>query len=207
ARVHREGTLLGAEIEAIDRQVINVAAGTEGTDAVNLDQLNAVADRIDGVAEGTVAYDEESRASVTFAGDEGTRLTNLAAGEIGTASTDAVHGGQVFASLQSTADVIGGGTGVDARGQLIGTGFSVQGGYYGNGGGALGALEVALPGLDGRVADLEHDAAGQAASGATASAARGGPVAGGEGSGEAIAGTTDGQRDETATGPSNPDRE
>src|SRR5690606_26202621 len=201
---HREGSLAGAEIEAIDRQIINVAAGTEGTDAVNLDQLNAVADHIDGVAEGMVAYDDEGRGSVTFAGEEGTRLRNLAAGKIGAASTDAVHGGQVFASLQSTADVIGGGTVVDARGQLIGTVFPVQGSYYGNIGDALGALDVALTGLDGRVADLEQEVSGHGAGGATVAAARGEPAAG-DGGGKAVAGTAAGQGDDIAPGTSDRD--
>ena len=99
------------------------------------------------------------------------RVVIIGAGKIGAASTDAVHGGQVFASLQSTADVIGGGTVVDARGQLIGTVFPVQGSYYGNIGDALGALDVALTGLDGRVADLEQEVSGHGAASATVAAA------------------------------------
>src|SRR5690606_4362963 len=159
-------------------------------------------DHIDGVAAGMVAYDDEGRGSVTFAGEEGTQLRNLAAGKIGAASTDAVHGGQVFASLQSTADVIGGGTVVDARGQLIGTVFPVQGSYYGNIGDALGALDVALTGLDGRVADLEQEVSGHGAASATVAAARGEPGAAGDGGGEAVAGTSAGQGDGIASGTS-----
>src|SRR5690606_11276511 len=192
-----------------------VAEGTEGTDAVNLDQLTAVADQVGDVAENAIGYDDESRGSVTFAGAEGTRLSNLAAGAIGATSTDAIHGGQMHASLQSAADAIGGGTVVDAGGQLIGTVFSVQGSYHGNVGDALGALDGALTGLDGRVADLEQGTTGLAgnsdgAAAGSAAGATGGndgvavdthaAATGADASGEAAAGTAIGQRAGTTGG-------
>jgi autotransporter adhesin len=48
ARVH-DGQL-PIDVEAIDRQIIHVAAGTEDTDAVNLAQLKEVADSVEGAS-------------------------------------------------------------------------------------------------------------------------------------------------------------
>jgi autotransporter adhesin len=81
---------------AIDRQITNVAAGTEATDAVNKAQLDAVAGVVDAVAATAVSYDDDTKGKVTFAGAEGTVLTNVAAGELSVASTDAVNGSQLF---------------------------------------------------------------------------------------------------------------
>src|SRR5690606_5096707 len=80
--------------------------------------------------------------------------------------------------------------------------FPVQGSYYGNIGDALGALDVALTGLDGRVADLEQEVSGHGAASATVAAARGEPGAAGAGGGEAVAGTSAGQGDGIASGTS-----
>lgn len=76
-----------------ERQVTNVAPGTLGTDAVNLNQLNAVAALIPGDA---VQYDDASHTVVTFDGAGGTLLTNVRAGAVSATSTDAVNGSQLF---------------------------------------------------------------------------------------------------------------
>jgi autotransporter adhesin len=80
---------LGAE-----RQITNVAAGTNPTDAVNMGQLQAVADLI---PDGAVQYDSSTHATITLEGSSGTVITNVAAGAVTAASTDAVNGSQLFA--------------------------------------------------------------------------------------------------------------
>ena len=99
--------------EGAERQITNVAAGTGDSDAVNMAQLTETNDRVgvvedqvtglDGrvgdveeVAAMAVAYDDDSRGTVTFDGADGTLLTNLAEGDVSADSTDAVTGSQLF---------------------------------------------------------------------------------------------------------------
>jgi autotransporter adhesin len=78
-----------------ERQITNVAAGTQATDAVNLGQMDSA---ISGSTQGTVRYDTNSDGSTDYnsvtlgdgAGD--TTIHNVAAG---TAATDAANVGQV----------------------------------------------------------------------------------------------------------------
>lgn len=92
------------------QQIKNVAAGTDDTDAVNVKQLN---DKVAGaVSEGTknaVQYDtnaDGSRAnSVTLIGGASgpVVINNVAAGELSAGSTQAVNGGQLYATNQTVA--------------------------------------------------------------------------------------------------------
>src|SRR5690606_35530251 len=75
---------------------VNVAAGTEDTDAVNLAQLNEVSDGVAVISDTAVFYDDGSHGTVTLAGADGTVLTNLAAGDVSADSTDAITAGQLF---------------------------------------------------------------------------------------------------------------
>ena len=86
-----------------ERQLTNVAAGSAATDAVNLGQLQGVSDRVDAIADSAVQYDDPSAATLTLAGTNGTTLTNLTAGELSAGSTDAVNGGQLFATNTNVA--------------------------------------------------------------------------------------------------------
>lgn len=92
-----------------ERQVTNVAAGTEDTDAVNVAQLKA-AGLVDenGNAMDAVVYDANANhASVTFGGGmNGTLLTNVAAGWIDPASKDAVNGSQLW-DVQNQVNQLG----------------------------------------------------------------------------------------------------
>src|SRR5690606_13514925 len=110
---------------------------------------------VEDVAANAIVYDDDTRARATLAGADGTVLTNLAAGRVNSASTDAVTGGQLYGSMNSVATAFGGNTVVDANGRLIGTVFSVQGRYYGNGGEALGAIDAHIGLLDQRLAGVE----------------------------------------------------
>ena len=78
------------------RQITNVAAGTQPTDAANMAQLvAATAD--------AVQYDDPTHAVVTLDGASGTTITNVAPGAVTAASTDAINGSQLFA-VQTQVD-------------------------------------------------------------------------------------------------------
>ncbi|MBW0145799.1 YadA-like family protein [Sphingomicrobium clamense] len=76
-----------------ERQITNVADGTQATDAVNLGQLQAVADM-------AVQYDDATMTTVTLEGAGRTTITNVADGAVTATSSDAVNGSQLFATNQ-----------------------------------------------------------------------------------------------------------
>ncbi|MFM0043891.1 YadA-like family protein [Paraburkholderia sediminicola] len=95
-----------------ERQIVNVADGTNDTDAVNVRQLKLaglVGD--DGATLDALVYDASSnRTSVTLGGigaASAVALTNVAAGRIAADSTDAVNGSQLF-QLSSRVDALEG---------------------------------------------------------------------------------------------------
>ena len=75
---------------------MNVAKGTQNTDAVNVQQLKDAGLTTDtsGVATNSfVAYDDTTKGKITLGGGtNGTTITNLKAGSIAAGSTDAVTG-------------------------------------------------------------------------------------------------------------------
>src|SRR3546814_13637107 len=89
-----------------ERQVTNVAAGTEDTDAVNKSQLDEVAGSVDELADTVVQYDDEDKATVTLAGEEGTVIGNVAAGSVSATSMDAINGGQLYGALDRPAPLL-----------------------------------------------------------------------------------------------------
>ena len=87
-----------------ERQITNVAAGTAGTDAVNLAQLEGVASLIPAATANSVQYDGTDKTIVTLGGAGGTTVTNVKAGALTTTSTDAVNGSQLYATNQNVAN-------------------------------------------------------------------------------------------------------
>ncbi len=88
----------------MERQVVNVAAGSRETDAVNVRQLKdlgASFNATGGAANAFVAYDSKRANLITLRGVSGSRLTNLSAGALGTESSDAVTGAQLFQTNES----------------------------------------------------------------------------------------------------------
>src|SRR3546814_1262989 len=69
-----------------ERQITNVAAGTEDTDAVNKSQLDEVAGSVGELTDTVVQYDDEDKDTVTLAGEEGTAIGNVAAGPVSATS-------------------------------------------------------------------------------------------------------------------------
>src|SRR5690606_27874703 len=98
---------LGVTHAAVDRQITNVAAGTEDTDAVNKAQLDEVAGSVGELADSAVQYDDETKGTVTLGGEDGTVVTNVAAGELSADSTDAVNGSQLFETNERVGVVEG----------------------------------------------------------------------------------------------------
>ena len=81
-----------------ERQIANVADGTEDTDAVNLRQLKS-AGLVDdnGSLMDAVVYDAgSSRSSITLGGVAGTTITNVMAGLVAPGSMDAINGSQLW---------------------------------------------------------------------------------------------------------------
>nr|WP_144147765.1 ESPR-type extended signal peptide-containing protein [Paraburkholderia sp. BCC1884] len=94
------GNAVSVGSSTLQRQIVNVAAGTQDTDAVNVKQLkNAglTTDTSGNVTNAFVAYDSTTKDKVTLAGGAaGTTITNVKAGTLSAASTDAVNGSQLF---------------------------------------------------------------------------------------------------------------
>lgn len=82
------------------QKVSNVAAGAAATDAVNVSQLDAVANSIGDAVE----YDSTAHSAVTLGGALSTApvaIHNVADGQLSANSTDAVNGSQLYATNQT----------------------------------------------------------------------------------------------------------
>ncbi|WP_418655362.1 YadA-like family protein, partial [Acinetobacter higginsii] len=95
-------------IDAGNKQVINVAAGTKATDAVNKGQLDSaisnVNNTVNELANNAVKYDDANKDKVTLGGGaNGTTITNVKDGTVAQGSKDAVNGGQLW-NVQKQVD-------------------------------------------------------------------------------------------------------
>ncbi|MBB6182791.1 YadA family autotransporter adhesin [Oleiagrimonas soli] len=89
-----------------ERQITNVAGGTADTDAVNVRQLRAVDNKITGLSDLAVTYDDITRSQVTLnSGGAAVLVTNLAPGAITAVSTDAINGAQLYYWTQDTGNI------------------------------------------------------------------------------------------------------
>src|SRR5471030_217800 len=106
----------------IKRQITNVAAGTQDTDATNVSQLKALGASFDtsgNVTNTFVSYDTSAKDLLTLGGASGTKITNLTAGAVSSSSKDAVNGSQLLAVAQSAADAVGGASTVGTDGKIM----------------------------------------------------------------------------------------
>ncbi|MCA8274961.1 YadA-like family protein [Burkholderia sp. AU30280] len=119
-------------------QLKHVADGTDRQDAVNLGQLqdSGLVAPVDptnpgaGLTSLAVTYGTNADGSANFdevklKGTDGTTLTNVKAGAVNTASTDAVNGSQLYGVSKSVADSLGGGSTVDASGNVTAPTYSL----------------------------------------------------------------------------------
>lgn len=117
-----------------ERQIANVAGGTDDTDAVNVRQLRAVANLAGSIGASSVQYDDATHGSVTLnPGGAAVHIGNVAAGSIAQASADAITGGQLWQWTQNTGNAF-------SNIALYNSILALQQG--GNGGGTNGALSV-----------------------------------------------------------------
>ncbi|TES61138.1 hypothetical protein E2P84_43770 [Burkholderia cepacia] len=102
------GTALDVAGTAGARQIKGVAAGTDATDAINLQQLQGVASQAGALGASAVVYDDASHTRVTFgAAGAPVTLTNVADAALTASSTDAVSGRQLYATNQSVSALAG----------------------------------------------------------------------------------------------------
>ncbi|EDT41766.1 YadA-like family protein [Burkholderia ambifaria] len=130
------------------QRIGNLAAGQNGTDAVNVDQLNAAihdgTSQLDALA---VKYDDASKRQVSLGAGNGgipVRVTNVAEGNVSTGSTDAVNGAQLRRAIDGTAAALGGGATANTDGSITAPAYKIGGDSFNN-------VGDALTNLDGRV--------------------------------------------------------
>ncbi|HEY8603761.1 YadA family autotransporter adhesin [Tsuneonella suprasediminis] len=85
------------------RQITNVAAGTQATDAATVGQVQGAVAALQTALGNGVQYDTGAQTSVTLAGAGGTTISNVADGELSAGSGEAVNGSQLFATNQQVA--------------------------------------------------------------------------------------------------------
>ncbi|WP_431207103.1 YadA-like family protein [Burkholderia cepacia] len=131
----------------------NIAKGTDGADAVNVDQLTEAIRNVEGGMNPlSLSYDDVSKSKATLAGENGTTLTNVKAGKVSADSKDAVNGAQLHDTAQSVVDALGGGSSVDENGKLTAPTYSLADPVDGTKEIAYHNVGDALENLDGRVA-------------------------------------------------------
>ncbi|WDR98181.1 YadA family autotransporter adhesin [Burkholderia ambifaria] len=130
------------------QRIGNLAAGQNGTDAVNVDQLNAAihdgTSQLDALA---VKYDDPTKRQVSLGAGNGgvpVRVTNVAEGNVSTGSTDAVNGAQLRRAIDGTAAALGGGATANTDGSITAPAYKIGGDSFNN-------VGDALTNLDGRV--------------------------------------------------------
>ncbi|UEP53207.1 YadA-like family protein [Burkholderia ambifaria] len=130
------------------QRIGNLAAGQNGTDAVNVDQLNAAihdgTSQLDALA---VKYDDPSKRQVSLGAGNGgvpVRVTNVAEGNVSAGSTDAVNGAQLRRAIDGTAAALGGGATANTDGSITAPTYRIGGDSFNN-------VGDALTNLDGRV--------------------------------------------------------
>ncbi|RXV72199.1 hypothetical protein D1006_07385 [Burkholderia stabilis] len=131
----------------------NIAKGTDGADAVNVDQLTEAIRNVEGGMNPlSLSYDDVSKSKATLAGENGTTLSNVKAGAVSADSKDAVNGAQLHGTAQSVADALGGGSSVDENGKLTAPTYSLSDPVDGSKQIEYHTVGDALENLDGRVA-------------------------------------------------------
>lgn len=123
-----------------DQRITGVANGVNNNDAVNVAQLNAVAQ----AANNAIQYDDSTKDVATLGGASGTTITNVAAGAVTATSTDAVNGAQLYQTNQAVADL-------DQHIQTLATDTATHlgGGATANSDGSINAPTYQLSSVDG----------------------------------------------------------
>ena len=142
-------TISKGGIDAGNTIVSNIKDGVAATDAVSKGQLDK------GLRDsGLIDADGNSIDAVTYTADgnvvlkdndgKGTLISNVAAGKVTADSTDAINGSQLHSANSKVADALGGGSTVDANGNITAPVYSVDGKNVSN-------VGDAITNVDGRV--------------------------------------------------------
>ncbi|WP_277562956.1 YadA-like family protein [Burkholderia sp. IO2] len=147
----------------------NVADGVDRHDAINVGQLQdaGLVAPIDSSNPGTgltslaVTYDKHANGSanfdqITLKGANGTTLSNVKAGAVNATSMDAVNGSQLYGASKSVADALGGGSTVDANGNVTNPTYTVNDKTYNNVGDAIENISSSL--VHGSIGLVQQDA-------------------------------------------------
>nr|WP_310624522.1 YadA-like family protein [Burkholderia cenocepacia] len=130
ASVDADGNVTNPSYKVSDKTFDNVGDAIENISNSLVHGSIGLVQQDDTTRDITVAKDTDGT-TVNFAGTAGNRvLTGVAAGAVSATSVDAVNGSQLHGTAQSVADVIGGGTAVDADGKLADTAIDVNGTKY-----------------------------------------------------------------------------
>ncbi|MGF6779988.1 ESPR-type extended signal peptide-containing protein [Paraburkholderia sp. GAS334] len=147
-----------------ERQLVNLAAGTADTDAVNMGQLRQAGMNTDGngnVTNAFVTYDDTSKAHITLGGAGAAApvgISNVQAGAVTESSLDAINGGQFHGLASSVADAIGGGASVNPDGTMTGPTYNIGGDTYTNIGDAITHVDGAVTNVTNVVNNIENGA-------------------------------------------------
>lgn len=177
------------------RKLTNVAAGSSGTDAVNVAQLQGALSGIDGLDDFAVQYNDlggtPDYGNITLQGPAGTTISNLRAGAIATGSTEAVNGSQIFAISQADALHLGGGASVAPDGTVTAPSYVIGGTGYDNVGSALDALDTGLETTGAFAVQYDDDGTGTPDTGSITLEGAGGTTIGNLTAGEISATSTE----------------
>lgn len=135
------------------RTITGVAAGWRPTDAVNVQQLEAVdqfAVKYDEASPGVPDYTQITLGQGAV-GDAPVLLRNVQAGTISADSFDAVNGSQVYAISDRVAAAFGGGSSVLPDGTISAPSYTIQGVAYSDVGSALSALDNGISRLSSEI--------------------------------------------------------
>ncbi|SFE29035.1 Head domain of trimeric autotransporter adhesin [Paracidovorax wautersii] len=171
-------SVLASGIDAGGKTITNVTNGdlsTASKDAVNGNQLfatntnvtnlqgdvtnltNNVKNGTTGVVQRTTTADTTvltAAGATSAAPGNAQKLTNLAAGTVASGSTDAVNGGQLFASNSSIAGNLGGGATVNPNGTISAPTYTIQGKNYSNVGSAFDGVNGSLTTLNTQITNI-----------------------------------------------------
>ncbi|WP_349252972.1 YadA-like family protein [Burkholderia cenocepacia] len=130
ASVDADGNVTNPSYKVSDKTFDNVGDAIENISNSLVHGSIGLVQQDDTTRDITVAKDTDGT-TVSFAGTAGNRvLSGVAAGTVSATSVDAINGSQLHGTAQSVADVIGGGTTVDADGKLADTAIEVNGNKY-----------------------------------------------------------------------------
>lgn len=152
-------------IDAGDKEVKRVADGILGTDAVNLNQLKTVEEKIKEVADNSLVKWEEDRKLITIGAEkegveinvsnskgESRVIAGLIAGKISRDSTEAINGSQLLSITETIADFFGGKKTDIYNG--IKPDYTIQGNTRNNVFDAFAAVDTSITNIDNKISNV-----------------------------------------------------